>query len=166
MKPHNSMAILSMCFCWREKGGRDTEGTWIRFVAFCSHTKFDLKWQKQMTSYIYKLKFQMQSTIWLVISARHYLTQSFRFRIVPLHICDALIVAVSPRRRQERNYLGPQCRTHNGETKECWFTVQRISVLVKGLHISFISLNCVCSTICQVFTRVKFVCLWVTYIRF
>jgi hypothetical protein len=76
---------------------------------------FDLKWQKQMMSYIYKLKFQMQYTIWLLVSPGHYLTQSFRFRIIPLHIGKAVIVAVSPRRGQVWNYLGLQCTTHNEE---------------------------------------------------
>jgi hypothetical protein len=69
---------------------------------------FDLKWQKQMMSWIYNLKFQMQYTNWLVISAGHYLTQSRRFWIIPLNSCNALIVTVSPRRGQEWNYLGLQ----------------------------------------------------------
>jgi len=114
MKPHNSMAIFSMCFCIRVRGGA-TEGTWIRFVVFCFHTMFDLKWQKQMMSYIYKLKFQMQYAIWLLISPGHYITQSFRFQIIPFDICNALIVAVSPRSGRVWNYLGLQCTTHNEE---------------------------------------------------
>jgi len=142
MKPHNSMAIFSMCFCIRRvRGYSHRGGTWIRFVAFCFHAMFDLKWQKQMMSYIYKLKFQMQYTIWLPISSGHYLTQSFRFRIIPLDICNALIVALSPLSGEVWNYLGLQCTTHNeGIYNELCYPVQTHNwFLSTNLANSFIS---------------------------
>jgi hypothetical protein len=94
--------------------GKGTRGGVNSFCYVRVRTMFDLRWQKQMMSWMYNLKFQMHYTNWLVISPEHYLTQSLRFRIIPLHICNALIVTVSPRIEQEWNYLGLQYNGSRG----------------------------------------------------